>query len=106
MSLITISGRLGCGRMEIAKIVADKLSLEIFDDRRFQEAAIKLGIREEDLKGHMRGEPGEGEDMESKREEKEKDERVRLLLERDNQVRHSLQLLQTWNIFSQIRTTP
>ncbi len=63
-------------------------------------------IREEDLKGHMRGEPGEGEDTESKREEKEEDERVRLLLERDNQVRHALQLLQTWNIFSQIRTTP
>ncbi|MCF8063506.1 MAG: S41 family peptidase [Deltaproteobacteria bacterium] len=65
-------------------------------------------LREKDLKGHMdndkhpeeqapEGEEGEAEGV---------DERAEELLERDNQVRHALQLLQTWNIFSQIKAAP
>jgi len=39
-------------------------------------------------------------------DEMEKDRRVKMLLERDNQVRHAVELLKTWTIFSQIKTTP
>ena len=51
-------------------------------------------------------ETGEVLDKKEIGEEEEKDERVKILLEKDNQVRHALQLLQTWNIFSQIKTAP
>jgi hypothetical protein len=37
-------------------------------------------------------------------EEKETEKMVKALIERDNQVRSALQLLQTWNIFSQTKT--
>jgi carboxyl-terminal processing protease len=61
-------------------------------------------LREEDLKGHIPNETGEGLDKKKSEEDRKEDERVKILLERDNQVRHALQLLQTWNIFSQIKT--
>lgn len=62
-------------------------------------------IREEDLKGHMENDEtregdaqgdasGEGVDL---------DEQVEALLERDNQVRHALQLLQSWSVFSRMQ---
>lgn len=63
-------------------------------------------MREEDLKGHMPGEAEQEQDAKEEEEDKETEERVKMLLENDNQVRHALQLLQTWNIFSQIKTTP
>jgi carboxyl-terminal processing protease len=59
-------------------------------------------IREKDLKGHMPNHGDEGDDTERTTEEKETDKRVKNLLENDNQVRHALQLLQSWNIFSKI----
>jgi carboxyl-terminal processing protease len=58
-------------------------------------------IREKDLKGHMPEETIEGV-----AEDKDTDERAKTLLEKDNQVNHALQLLQTWNIFSQIESRP
>ncbi|MFZ7113568.1 MAG: S41 family peptidase [Desulfatiglandales bacterium] len=60
-------------------------------------------IREADLKGHMVNDALEGAPQKEKEEGKEKDDDVKLLLQRDNQVRHAMQLLQTWNIFSKIR---
>ncbi len=60
-------------------------------------------LREEDLKGHMTWENGDDKGATEKAKEPEKDQRVRELLEDDNQVRHALQLLQTWNIFSHIK---
>jgi len=63
-------------------------------------------LREKDLKGHMEDDR-DPERQESKEEEAgEVDERAEELMERDNQVRHALQLLQTWNIFSQIKSAP
>jgi carboxyl-terminal processing protease len=59
-------------------------------------------LREKDLKGHM---PNES-DTETKDESDEVDERAEEILERDNQIRHAVQLLQTWGIFSQIKTGP
>jgi len=61
-------------------------------------------LREKDLKGHLPGESGEEMDGEKRSEENENDKRAKLLIEKDNQVRQALQLLQTWNIFSHIKT--
>jgi carboxyl-terminal processing protease len=63
-------------------------------------------LREEDLKGHMPNETGEEPDKKKRGGDTEEEERVKIILEKDNQVRHALQLLQTWNIFSQIKTVP
>ena len=59
-------------------------------------------MREEDLDHHM------SNDTEKKIEKKsgdlgEEDKRVKELIEKDNQVRHAMHLLQTWNIFSKIQ---
>ena len=40
----------------------------------------------------------------TKKESNDEDERVKMILEKDNQVRHALQLLKTWNIFSKIKS--
>jgi carboxyl-terminal processing protease len=66
-------------------------------------------IREKDLKGHMENEEEEEiKDEEKNIEDKENnfsiDSRLRALLERDNQVRHAVELLESWNIFSQIKS--
>jgi carboxyl-terminal processing protease len=63
-------------------------------------------IREKDLKGHIPMEKRQGDETKGKGEDKETEEQVKILLEKDNQVRYALQLLQTWNIFSQIKTRP
>ena len=63
-------------------------------------------VREEDLEGHMTNEDAEGIAPVEKNDEMEKDRRVKMLLERDNQVRHAVELLKTWTIFSQIKTAP
>ena len=63
-------------------------------------------VREEDLEGHMANENVEEIAPVEKNNEMEKDRRVKMLLERDNQVRHAVELLKTWTIFSQIKTAP
>jgi len=60
-------------------------------------------LREEDLEGHMPEENGDDQEATEKAKEIEKDQRARELIEKDNQVRHALQLLQTWTIFSHIK---
>jgi len=63
-------------------------------------------LREEDLERHM---PGEGKEEPEEKGGKEtsspvkRSEKAKELIERDNQVRHALQLLKTWNIFSQMK---
>ena len=61
-------------------------------------------IREKDLKGHMPNETTEIEKDKTQRKDKEKEKQVELLLKNDNQVRHAMQLLKTWNIFSRIKS--
>ncbi len=62
-------------------------------------------IRERDLKGHMTNHTEEQTAKPEKTdEEKETEKRVQTLVEKDNQVRSALQLLQTWNIFSRMKT--
>ncbi|MFH1350095.1 MAG: S41 family peptidase [Pseudomonadota bacterium] len=69
------------------------------------EQAKPRFIREKDLKGHM---PKEGAEVETTENEEstERDKRIKTLLEKDNQVRHALQLLKSWEIISQIKTGP
>jgi carboxyl-terminal processing protease len=71
-----------------------------------QEKEKRRFLREEDLKGHIPNETGEVPDQKKNGGDEETEERVKILLEKDNQVRQALQLLQTWNIFSQIKTAP
>ena len=58
MSLITISRSMGCGGTKIASLVADELKLELYDDRRLQQEAIKMGIRSEELESLDEKAPG------------------------------------------------
>lgn len=61
-------------------------------------------LREEDLNGAKKSdEVQRGTKADTKSGENEKDQRAELLLEKDNQVRHALDLLQTWSIFHKIK---
>ncbi len=57
MSLITITRSIGCGGALVARRVADELKLDLYDDQRLQEEAIKMGIPE-DLKSLDEKAPG------------------------------------------------
>ena len=50
MPLITISESLGSGGMSIARQVAEKLKVNLYDDDRLQKEAVELGIKAEDIK--------------------------------------------------------
>ena len=58
MSLVTITRSMGCGGSKIASMVADELKLELYDDQRLQQEAIKIGIRSEELKNLDEKAPG------------------------------------------------
>jgi len=58
MSLITISTSIGCGGIAIARLVADELKLELYDDKRLEEEALRIGIKPEDLNGLNEKAPG------------------------------------------------
>ena len=49
MALMTITTGIGCGGVTIAKRVADGLDLELYDDLKLQNEAVKMGISSEDL---------------------------------------------------------
>ena len=59
-------------------------------------------MREEDLEGHMVNDTEKAKEEKAKSKEDKANKRAELILERDNQVRQALHLLQTWNIFSKI----
>jgi len=50
MPVITISRGVGCGAMAVARLVSEGLKVELFDDRRFQQEAIKMGLQLKELK--------------------------------------------------------
>ena len=50
MSLMSISGTLGSGVQDIAKSLAEGLKLDLYDDQRLHEEAVKTGIRSDELK--------------------------------------------------------
>ena len=59
-------------------------------------------FREEDLEGHMLNQAKDSEPGVETYEETEQDRQGRVLLENDNQVRHAVELLKSWRIFSRI----
>ena len=58
MSLITISGGKGCGVEEVARLIAETANLDLYDDQRLEQEAMKLGIHSEDLKNFGEKTPG------------------------------------------------
>jgi len=58
MALITVSGGMGCGADKVARFVADKTKLALYDDQKLQIEAIKLGLRSQELKGFDEKAPG------------------------------------------------
>jgi cytidylate kinase len=58
MALITVSGGMGCGADKVARFVADKAKLTLYDDQKLQIEAIKLGLRPQELKGFDEKAPG------------------------------------------------
>ena len=63
-------------------------------------------MREEDLKGHMPNAGKKGEKTEGNDQATEEERKVKMLIQKDNQVRHALELLKTWSVFSKIKTAP
>ncbi len=95
----TPSGR----SIQVSGIVPDvevKFAPPVEDEDKEKTGSV---IREKDLKGHMVNE-GKGEVKEEEETKKDVDKRARTLIERDNQVREALHLLQTWHIFSTMKT--
>ena len=58
MSLITITQSMGCPGEKIAKLVADTLHLELYDDARLQHTVQTMGKELEDLKHFDEKAPG------------------------------------------------
>lgn len=58
MPIVTISRRMGSGGTTIARLVAQGLNVDFYDDERLQQEAVKMGIRAEDLKSLDEKAPG------------------------------------------------
>jgi carboxyl-terminal processing protease len=83
--------------------ISPDIELEFVPPKDQSEKGKRIFMREEDLQRHMPRE-GDGKGKTDQEESKtEEDEAIEALIRDDNQVRHALQLLQTWNIFSQIK---
>lgn len=91
--------------IQLSGIVPD-IELDFTPPNEQEKKDVGKFVREEDLEGHMANEKVEDIAPVEKNNEMEKDRRVKMLLERDNQVRHAVELLKTWAIFSQIKTAP
>ncbi|HEJ83401.1 MAG TPA: S41 family peptidase [Desulfobacteraceae bacterium] len=63
-------------------------------------------VREVDLEGHMENDTKKTEEPPKEEEERDRDQQIKTILEKDNQVVYALQLLKTWNVFSQIKPGP
>lgn len=83
--------------------ISPDIELEFVPPREGGDKEKRALIREEDLQRHMPREGGEKSKADQNDSKTEEEQAVEALLQRDNQVRHALQLLQTWNIFSQIK---
>ncbi|MBW1998722.1 MAG: cytidylate kinase-like family protein [Deltaproteobacteria bacterium] len=69
MSLITVSYGIGSDGLEIAKRVSKALGLELFDDDRLKEEAVRMGIRPDEVKTFDEKLPGFFERIRSYRPE-------------------------------------
>lgn len=58
MSLLTISASIGCGGIAVARLIADELKLELYDDEKLEKEALRIGIEPEDVNGLDEKVPG------------------------------------------------
>jgi len=58
MPLITVTTSTGCGARAITQKVAENLKLQVYDDDRLQQEAIRMGYSSEDLKAFDEKAPG------------------------------------------------
>jgi len=58
MPLITISAGVGCEAEKIARLVSEAAKIDLYDDQRLQQEAVRMGLRSEDLKGLDEKAPG------------------------------------------------
>ena len=58
MPLITVSRGIGCGGMIIARLVAEELGLELFDDERLQKEAVGMKLKARDVIALDKNAPG------------------------------------------------
>jgi carboxyl-terminal processing protease len=72
------------------------------EDEEKDKGKSKKELREADLRGHMENNVTTGQKKPAG-EFKDIDKQARALVEKDNQVRQAVQLLQTWHIFSQMK---
>ena len=86
--------------------ITPDIEIEFLPPSEKEKKEPRRTMREEDLEGHVLDGEGDGGEKQKTPQETKNDERVKELLEKDNQLRHALQLLQTWAIFSQIKTGP
>jgi carboxyl-terminal processing protease len=80
--------------------------LEPGEDREKKRIEAPISIPVSGDKTESKNEDTEEQDMNEEVEDAETKERIRALVEDDNQVRHSLQLIQTWNVFSKLKGEP
>ncbi len=91
------------GRSIQASGITPDIEIEFVPPVQEEEKESPQFMREKDLKGHMLNDTTDATKEPKKEKEDETSLRVKMLLERDNQVRHALQLLKTWDIFSKMK---
>jgi carboxyl-terminal processing protease len=91
------------GRSIQASGITPDIEVEFIPPAQEEEKESPQFMREKDLKGHMLNDTTEAKEEQKEEKEDETTLRVKRLLERDNQVRHALQLLKTWDIFSKMK---
>ena len=58
MPLITMTGGIGCGILDVAGEVTRRLDMELYDDERLQNVALDIGFSSQDLKAFDEKAPG------------------------------------------------
>ena len=91
------------GRSIQASGITPDIDIEFVPPVQEEEKESPQFMREKDLKGHMLNDTTDATKEPKKEKEDETSLKVKMLLERDNQVRHALQLLKTWDIFSKMK---
>ena len=104
LSLTTARYYTPSGRsIQLSGIIPDIVTPYIPPDA--DENNIKRHLtREKDLKGHLPNENVEKKETPKEEEMTERDKTFKMLIEKDNQVNHALQILKSWKIISEMKT--
>lgn len=90
--------------IQASGIIPD-IELEFIPPSENGEDGTRRFLRERDLEGHMENE-GQVKEPEKKEKDQDTEDVAKRILERDNQVRQAVQILQSWNVISHIKTGP